>query len=1108
MTGQRLRTWLIPALATLLVGGLLGWVVERPAASVETRTSLGIAGVVVSLSRPGGVEGAVMAGFPTPLDVEVISAAPVTEIELRAGATVIDRVILDEPLSAFTATLRWAPDEGLHVLTAQVFTTDGRSGYSNPLNLFATDIADGLYALVEATAEDGDTLDSIATAFQVEVGHLEATNEGMARDQPIPAGTTVQVPIVFADLPAGTATGSPFPSEVQALLDEAGPEPTETPPLPDSVVASDQPSMDVEVSVAGCVATVEFDTDGLEGDVGLVRIHQPSPNRIPVDLEMDGSMAKASHPLGAGVYDYLVELTTGGSRRLVGSARAFIEEPCGGTWTGPGKIVDGVLFLDDETIQAAYVYLSTGEDRWGRAPGTDQTAVPRGNRGGFDLNGHLPYLGDGTLDVEVWGWGLEGLQLVGNLEFQPAPGVDTSDALGGGRVTLWWIENANGRSEDNLDISEGLVTSGLVTDHATTLSFRWASGIKPVTHVVWQVFPDAPPSDPSKIAPAGVLVQGTSENETPGVPGAVFTVDLAALMAPWYQTAEVYTPSAAEVTTGTTSPHSPVLQNLNITTHDEAAEAAGGVAGPANYLLWGGSSANQVPSLDIPLSPDYDAIAQAAGGKSINVEGLGTIKVSPPKPTSLFVRAIAFSGDQYLGVASNYVNILLEEVLVIEDLTPQQGSYELEIEVEPLFAADLSKEYCVDIVGWDSEAILANYDDPAWQNAWARWAWYFEKMGQDSPICAGCFVFDGNQGFKIGHQECSWEDSCPTGLGPFCDFVDMAIAIYDWGVNAFNDVKGWVVDVVVAISGCKHVGGVFSSDKEGVAKVCDGIAAVAVNVALMYLGIPPSFPSSEELIATAKGDVEQWLVSMAEQYGVPCDELSTLDEFVDLKGYTCEEMANYIVEQSIEAIASSFTSQAQAGLNFPAGYVVAPSAAGRLSPATVEVTVRTTENSPAHLTMCPANLQLWTSWKPKIAPPFSPQPPGQAGFWANFKAPSAGPAGSLVYSLVPWGNYTGTPFQPVTFMLPQPDSARAGNEATVTVNLGVANEYTTAMLWSGRPHSAYISGFEWRASDINRAHLIGHTGASVHAWVSSSCAGFAGDDSIVLPHGFWSLWDQ
>src|SRR5690606_29131144 len=254
-------------------------------------------------------------------------------------------------------------------------------------------------------------------------------------------------------------------------------------------------------------------------------------------------------------------------------------------------------FLDEETIHAAYVYLSTGSNRWGRAPAEDQSAVPRGSHDGFDLNGHLPFLGDGPLEVEVWGWGPNVLDRVGNLEFHPTPGVDTSEALGGGRVSLWWIENAGGREPGAITEPEIVVTSGLVLNHATTLSFRWNSGIKPVTHVVWQVFADAPPPDSVKIAPPGVLVQGTSEN-TPdsfGTPGSVFTLDLGALMAPWYQTAEVYIPDTVELMTGTTSPHSPILENLNISTHDEAAVAAGGVTGSNGYELWGGAFASQVP---------------------------------------------------------------------------------------------------------------------------------------------------------------------------------------------------------------------------------------------------------------------------------------------------------------------------------------------------------------------------------------------------------------------------------------------------------------------------------------------------------------------------------
>lgn len=1107
--GELLRTWGIPLLSALLIGGLAGWVFERPPPEVDQRTGITPSSVVVSLSRPGGVQGAVMAGLPTPLDVEVISSAPVAEIELRAGATIIDRIVLDVPLTAFTATLTWAPDDGLHVLTAQVFTTDGRSGYSNPLTLFATDLFDGLYALVEKTTDEGDTLSSIAAEFDVEIEQVQAANQGLDPDQPIPGGTAVKVPVVLTGAPEGMPPDSPFPPEIQAILDELSQPGTEPRELPDSVVAADQPSVDVEVSVRGCVATLEFDTAGMSGDVGVLRLHPPSANRVPVELEIDGSRARATHPLGAGVYDYLVELTTGGRRHLVGSARAIIDEPCGGSWTGPGKIVDGVLFLDDDTIQAAYVYLSTGSNRWGRAPAADQTAVPRGSHDGFDLNGHLPFVGDGPLEVEVWGWGPDGLYLVGNLEFQPTPGVDTSEALGAGRVSLLWIENAGG-AQDALREPEVLVESGLVTDHATTLSFRWNSGIKPVTHIVWQVFPDSPPSDPSKIAPGGILVHGTSEDtaDVSGAPGSVFTVDLAALMAPWYQTADIYIPNTAELTTGTTSPHSPVLQNLNIATHDEAAVAAGGVTGSASYVLWGGASSSQVGPIETPQVPGHDATARAAGGETTNVYGLGSIKVSPPKPTSLYVRALAFSGDQYLGVASNYVNILLEEIPVIEDLKPAQGSYELEIDLKPLVAADLSLEHCVQVVSWDSDAIIANAKDPEWNKEWSKWAWYWDKVGIQTPICAGCYVIDGNVGFNIGSQNCSWNNKCPAlGLQPFCSLVEGAIALYDAVVQVFDYVKGVVVDVVVAISGCKQIGGVFSSDKKGVASACNGIATIAVNVVLMYFGIPPNLPSSEELVEIAKGDIKQWLVTMAEEFGIPCDELSNLDEFVDMKGLTCDGMADYIVEHTIDEALALFSKSAQASLNIPAGVKLIPATAGRLSPATVEVTVRTTEDTPSHLTMCPATLQLWSNWTPKIATPFDLRPYGAQGFFAHFEPPAPYIGGGTSYSLVPWAKYLASPYQPVTFMLPQPGSAQPGTEATTTVNLAVPNEYDWTTLWRARPSNMATSGYQWTSSEINRIHLIGHPWANVSAWVSSSCAGFAGDDSIILPHGLGS-WAQ
>jgi len=871
-------------------------------------------GMIVSLSRPGFVDLPASIGLENAVVVSVTADRPVVAVELLDGATVVSRVVPASPVAERADRMTWIPlAEGVTTLIARAYDGDGHVGQSNPLRIDARR-PESMAGLVPVSTAEGDSLASLAAANGVEVTTLALLNglDASTASDPIPAGTPLDVPV---------AAPAPFESEPTAVI-----------PLPDSLELAQPPTL--QIGVDGCAATVDAKSGGSKQKLILFRV-PPTGGAVAPVAKIGGNSVVV--PLTSGVQDFVV--AAGVDDELVAwslPVSVTAGSGCSG-WSGDVRFEGGVLVADTEA-ESAYVYLSTTVGEWVRVPPTG--FVPRGSSG-FDFSKYLPPLVGSTVKLEAWGRLGGKLVLLGTGVWTPPTtaggdnevAIVVSDEVGLPKSQLWWLRPADWKHNGQ---PPKAVTAGDVLA-PDVLRFQWSSPFPGITHGIVQVTSSAvPPTAGPK--PGGVLYQDVVQGRD-----GTFDIDFAKVFDSFYA-------------------------HKNGTIH-EVSETEG--SGTYVTLAGLGGSPGGSPAAEAVVKSTVGANPHPVDLDPTDGPGPGdsTDSTSPDETNGMFsqtfvVRVVPMAADNWGGLVTNDVDLTVDPTGRFQVAPAGEKPYNLDVAlVTPPRPPDPNKTRCWQFAGWtDDDAVKAEIakEKLAAEQASAQgqfppasanyvfWSFLVDQLGQ-SPICGGCYHF-GSTSVALAGGKCDDGGFLDDLVGAFKTFVNMLSSAY-----AF--IKSTIVDLVVTASGCKALG-------SGAASFCNTLASVVLDAALTSLGIPPSLPNWDQLIAAAKGDIVAIGVGLATQLGVPCDDADFAAEVHGNSDLTCEAALNALLDEAVAQIDQMYSDTSTSmGFSFPPMMRVRPHPDGQIGPASVAITVNPTKYSNAEAgKTCSVGLYPKSTW--------------------------------------------------------------------------------------------------------------------------------------------------
>lgn len=850
----------------------------------EISVELPMAGMVVTLRRPGTADVPTPVGSTSTFSVTVDALEPIGAVELWAGDEVVDRVVPTPDRRGRTDALSYVATGPGHVtLVARAADVDGRWGQSNPVQLEVVDRAPPV-GITTVVVDAPETVEAVAARTDSDPDVVRALNDvdPGAAGEALPTGSELRVPTA---IPA-------FPADIDS-------DARELPPLPEDLDTATAPELAVDLGGDGCSAQLSVTAERSYDDLVVVEVSPSSRAFVPVaDLGSidDATTVTETVPLVAGSHTYVV---VGGldGRSAGWSAPVQVtgNESCD-QWTGEVRLRGGELVLADGSVppvQRAYVYLESEADRWRRVP---EVGFVDAGVGGFDFTPHLPPVAGRDIRIEAWGHGAGGLASLGRGQLSVAQGTRPESILGSPSVRLDRLEHPD----------EGSSADGL-PEH---VRLGWSTSIPGVTHVVWQVSRSPIPvgSGPD---PGGVLLQGSVR-----VDRRTFDVPLGEVV-------------AVASSAGLDAATSPVLDTISLD-------------GAATYTAW--LDTDSEPMRESSTPPQFH---------SRSPDGAYTIRLVP------------FAGDTYLGVESNDVRVAPEKAPDWPQAPLGTPDHRLEMELldeprppNPMFGGCWQIAGFVDEAAWNFNLSLEKFlstQDVFTPNVYRVWDLIRSAMGDD-PICVGCYHW-GSSKVGIGGAKCSTSSF-------FGDLFKAFGAMVNALANGFAYLKSIIVDAVATLSGCKAVAGAAAGSSGE--SICNTLATVAVNSVLMSMGIPPTLPNFDQLVAAAKGEIVELAVALAAQAGVPCDDADFAAEVHGDAGLTCAGAVEALLDEVSTQISAAYTDMANSmGFGFPPELRVVPHPDGQVHPATIRLSVHPTRYSAAvDGTACGASVLTGSTWKP------------------------------------------------------------------------------------------------------------------------------------------------
>ncbi len=1069
------------------------------AETVSDVVDLPASGIVAHLERTAPTMVPATTGAPDELIVEVAAVAPVAALEVWAG----DQLVASSEPSGEATTARlkldWVPEgAGVAVLVARAIDRDGRSGQSNAVRVSVIEPRSPSIWHT-ATAVDGDTLASLSERIGFPAAQVLAANAQLPTEGSIAAGTVISVP----DTNPAVGDGPPVvPPELESValggsgrglhLGTSTPRPR-TPASHNAYLAVAPPTLTVAVDPDTCSAAF---TAAAKGDASVyVQALAPTASSFSPVKDLGAGGGKAAAPIGPGQYAYVATAFEGGSSSF--SPPVIVNGPseCEGTWTGPLRLINGQL-KGGKAADEAYLYLSTSPGRWLRVPGKSGTTVSRVGSS-FDFSPYLPLLTGKRLEIDAWGWAAGVLVHIGRSVFVPPEGLSLSDVVGLTRTVRLDLVRKPGDGVGPEQLSDDVNI-----EDPGKLSFRWSTSVPGVTHGLWQVttYPTTPDGP---LDPAGVVAQGIAAGN-----GGDFDIDVAPLLD------KPKTLALGDI---------PLKYNVAVGGFglSEASPAAGKVAATST------SSSGRVRSgansgVSSGVSADSAAVA---------LPDAVLAKLDLPKPMELWVRILPFAKDAFRGVVSNQVHVDTRKQLdfgLISKLIEQQKElqehpYDVQFDFLQPGAANLSLATCWSFTGWDATKVdqaafnaaktSTSAVKAASQGSTAFSYWIFLKIlaaYPSSPLCATCY---SAVGIGIGGAKCAdtggggitgipiLDDILEAGGQFFGAMISLGTFIWDEViVGTFNKVKDFVVNTL------GDTCALFASASVGAdaGAACHQLAAIAVDVALIAFGIPPNLPTTAQAVQLAKGEIAAAMVEMADDLGLPCDEIGTAAKAANKPDLTCEAAIDKMLNELGDQLQSAYHQEAKslAGLSFPPGMNVVPHPAGQIAPAKFDITVTLKPGAPPPTAPCRAAVTLQSGWFTGPANPFLGQAVvdvrGLSG--ATVINQSTFGVGTVHSVLVKPQFFAGWPFTftswPLPTPTPQPDGTVSASKsfylfeptphAAVPVTVRIPGVTPAGSPGGGGKPIFYNQPTEvpWHSFGL-------HLGASYVAVLGGSCFGFA-----------------
>jgi len=487
-----------------------------------------------------------LAGSYLPVSATAYGGVPITRVELWVNGELIDtkESRVAEGISPFYASFDLTVSQGLHTLFVRAVDATGVLGDSWPVNVGGVERpgADDPARLV--TVEEGETVEDIAAAYDVDPETVRELNPGLGDQEP-PAGSDVVLPPPRSEAPPGdTAVGPTLPpGGGQPPGSETLPPPTGTRlgvigaalpisigPLLDLLQAGSPPAAptDLQAEVIDCSVRLRWNDNAGDEDryeVWYVWAFSHDP-RVFADLEpAAGGQAWFEFPAPSeGAFLFWVEAVNfWGSQRSNVVGPVFVEGACPQTlathlqvealdMTMPGGYENVYCYLSFEGAQPVRVpEESFFNDFVQSALWGDNFPLSPGALGALAV----PIPEDESLEVggECWGWLGGKLSEIGTMS-----GVYPRQTWNGARLTLAGSGLEIGLSikplEGALDTS-GQMTTFSYDDPSIPAPYEVAEGrvrsFNPVDpeqrSLSWKWF-----GDPNSISGFQILLNGVPYN--------------------------------------------------------------------------------------------------------------------------------------------------------------------------------------------------------------------------------------------------------------------------------------------------------------------------------------------------------------------------------------------------------------------------------------------------------------------------------------------------------------------------------------------------------------------------------------------------------------------
>jgi hypothetical protein len=979
---MRRSRWLaglaVLVVAVAIVAAAIGL---RPSPPQVRAAAPPVAALIVSVSHTG--DPVVSLGFPTTLTVRALGDQPIGSVELWLGSRLLAAASNEGGGPAQVARWTWTPGAaGPAVLVARATDAKGREAQSVPLRLTVGTEPPRFQPVRPVTVLAGETAQAAATRAGGIAAEIAGWNEGLDMLAPLEAGTVVYVPFPVRDVPKPDIDGEIEAITGLALLSGdsvaagpgsvslaswagAGPSVTVGPPaagtglfVPPEVVAS----------VEDCTIKVAVSSDAANA-TGLA-VYGLAPDattfaRVDTFAAGTGTTEAFTTAATAGAYLFSVSTYDGSVEEQGDLVAVDVPSQCGDPgWSGDATLAQGHLVVDG-TVDRAYLYLSQDEGPWRRVPEAPDAFVDRID-GVLDFSPFLPAdLASTIVDIEAWGWGEAGLLPLGtgHQDPQPTPGTapppvaggSGGDLFAGGTFTsLDWIVNHGTGTVGEIKIDELLSRDGEL--------------------IVW--------------SQAGAVLNPLEEDfrwqtNATGVDSVV-----------WQVAAFPMSPDLA--------PDHPGLLLQKVVPVKENAQKG---------------------EFPIDLRPIFAPPTQTAnigdvlnGGlvQQLSLPEFGALASSPPSPLGspnaasntgaysaswllakftpsvLYVRAIPMDGAKVAATVSNFVKLIpvnQGDLLSFDPNAtkppPQQSPppgpsglkpYTLFLQFLPPANANEKFVNCVVVTGF------------------ASWV----KPGTDpDDLEVGdffCLFTGSSSGWSLADA--------------FEDFVDAVASAWDAVTEAWSWLQSKLASFVATISGCKEL-----ADSD----FCDGLAKVAISVALTAVGIPPSLPNTKDLMNLAKGELKDVLIEAATQLigEDPCTVAYLASK--GLGTATCDDIADAFLDKLISELDAMKTQETAAitGVQVPPGVNVIQHPWGTLRPPRFRVTIARNTVIPLPTAKeCRMTLSM-TSYVPN---------------WTHK---------SYNEQTHAWGttteNVAGQPFVPLTLSIPDPSKAEGAIELSPLV---------------------------------------------------------------------------